>query len=177
MTASLGNPRVLRALLLDALRGCDDAVVASLGPFSSWRGLSLLWESGWLGEPRATARATAARIRKALREIAASRRSVGALGQAPSGSRVLLDGRVAAVRGEDLLLENPEGEPPLVLLESARRLTEPGRTAVAVADAVTVLGFADTVPDAAGAAGSPRGLPSRPAIRSGALRPLLLAVR
>jgi hypothetical protein len=160
-------PRALRALLLEAVRGVDGAVLEGLGPLGSFRALAALWATGWLGERKPTARATSAAIRHRLREIGAARRSLAQAALLPAGAVVLIEGRVVALSPLDL--DDDGGEmvrvppPPVRWIDS--RAPRQG-------DRVTLLGFVDRALDPSLPPRGPRQSPTRLLVRP-ALLPLV----
>jgi hypothetical protein len=154
--------------LLEALAGCDDRVLAGLGALGSWSALAALWEHGWLGAGKPSVRATCAEIRQRLREIARSRCSIAEVLAAPAGAVVCIEGTIAEIGEERVLVEDGSGESADLRPGEVRWL---GRRPAA-GERVTVLGFADSAVDPTRAARGPRALPRRAVIRAAGLPPV-----
>jgi hypothetical protein len=164
----------LRALLLEALRGCAPATVDGLGALATWPALVALWDAGWLGGSRASEAATIARVRRRLRVIAAARVSVAAVSTVKAGAVVCVTGEVGELRAPDeLLLADAAGDLALVALSDARWVGD--RRTPHVSDGITVLGFADRSLDTAARSPDPRRPPRRAVVRAGDL-PLVAAL-
>ena len=162
-----GYGRALRELLLEALEGCDEALLDRLGQLASWNAIIGLWEGGWLGAGKASLRATRAQVRQRLREIAESRRSIADLLSIESGTAVCVEGTVVEVTARDLVVDDGSGELGYARSEGAwwinpRLSPRPGHR-------VTLLGFADSEVDATRAPEGPRSLPRRVVIRAAGL--------
>jgi hypothetical protein len=159
-----GSPRALRALLLEAVRGSDGAVLAGLGSLSSFRALSALWQTGWLGGGQRSGRATSAEMRQRLREIGAARRTLAQAALLPAGAVALIEGRVVALSPLDL--DDGSGEiarvPPAPIHWIDRQAARQG-------DRVTLLGFVDRALDPTLPAPGPRQPASRVLVRSAQL--------
>jgi hypothetical protein len=164
---TVGGGRALRGLLLEGLRGCDDRVLAQLGPLASWRALATLWEMGWLGTGKSSVRATSAEIRQRLRQIAEARRSIADAAALAAGAPVCVQGDVTRASTAELMLEDNSGEPAFIPVAELRWIGQP--RAAAEGDRVTVLGFAHTELDPAQAPSAPRRLPQRVVIGAAAL--------
>lgn len=161
----------LRAMLFEALRGCDEAFIAGLGPLATWDALSALWAAGWLGSGRASLRSTAAEIRQHLREISSSVRRADALAPLPRGTLVCVSGVVRDAALEALVLDDDSGAEVLVRADTAALVggtPQVGGTALAV-------GLVDHILDPAAAA-APRRLPTRPVVSAGDARRVVVVV-
>jgi hypothetical protein len=160
-------------LLLEALRGCDDAVVAALGTLGRWEVLAAVYEEGWLGDEVGTTslRASAARVRGGLRRVAAARRSL-AEAVAGSGGEICVDARLVepGSGSADLTIDDDSGESAIVDAAAARVLGGE----LAAGDRVTVLGVLAVELDLAAAPAAPRRLPRRVVIRGAAERRLII---
>jgi hypothetical protein len=157
----------LRDLLLDSMRGCDDALLARLGTLASWNALVALWEGGWLGTRRLSGRATRAEIRQRLRTIAESRRSIAEVLGLPAGSPVCVEGTIVEATAEDLVVDDGSGE--LAQARSESGWWDNARLAPLPGDRVTLVGFADSEVDPRRAPEGPRTLPRRVVIRAAQL--------
>jgi hypothetical protein len=157
----------LRALLLEAMRGCDDALLARLGPLASWNALVALWEGGWLGAGKSSVRATCAQIRQRLRAIADSRQSIAAVLGLTAGTPVCIAGTIVEATAEDLVVDDGSGE--LARARSDGGWWDNARVAPLAGDRVTLVGFADSEVDLARAPDRPRALPRRVVIRAAQL--------
>jgi hypothetical protein len=167
-----GGARNLRALLLEALRGTDDRVTEGLGALASWQALVALWDSGWLGGGRTSARLAAADIRAHLRELASARRPITAVEHAALGELVCITGELLPTPFEDVLLvSDREGASIVVLVPVGTHFVG---GPLAIRDRVTVLGFADHEPDPDLARATPRGMPRRAIIRASSGTPVLV---
>jgi hypothetical protein len=162
--------RTLRALLL---RAAGDELLAPLGPWASFEGLTALWDAGWLsgGEvhPARAGRVTSARIRRQLRVIAGARRSIASAALLAAGAAALLEGTVAGLG--PLCLEDGSGERVWVPEPPAIFVGGPARAR----DRVTVLGFVDHQLDPGLPPRGPRQAPARLLIRPARL-PLVAMV-
>jgi hypothetical protein len=154
----------LRGLLLEATRGCDDALLARLGTLASWSALLALWEGGWLGAGKSSVRATCAQIRQRLRAIADSRHPIAALLSLPAGTPVCIEGTIVDAGADELIIDDGSGE-----RAHARSRTgwwDNARPGPQAGDRVTVVGFADSEVDPTRAPAGPRALPRRVVIRA-----------
>jgi hypothetical protein len=159
--------RALRAMLLEALEGCDEELLARLGPLASWNAIAGLWEGGWLGQGKSSPRATRAQVRQKLREIAAARRTIAEVPALPAGTMVCLEGAVVEVTPRDLVIEDGSGERAHARSEGAWWINP--RLSPREGDRVTVLGFVYSEVDETRAPRNPRELPRRVVIRAAAL--------
>jgi hypothetical protein len=162
-----GRGRALRELLLDALDGCDEALLHRLGQLASWNAIIGLWEGGWLGAGKASPRATRAQVRQRLREIADARRSIAELLNVQAGTVVCVEGTIVGVTAHDLIVDDGSGELGYARSEGAWWINP--RLVPVAGDRVTVLGFADSELDAAAVSEGPRSLPRRVVIRAAGL--------
>jgi uncharacterized protein YdeI (BOF family) len=162
-----GRARALRDLLLEALGGCDEALLERLGSLASWNAVAALWQGGWLGAGKSSMRATGAQIRRRLREIAQARRSIAEVLALPAGTPVCIEGTIIEATAHDLVVDDGSGELAYARSEDARWLSP--RLAPQAGDRVTVLGFADSEVDATRAPPGPRTLPRRVVLRAAGL--------
>lgn len=171
-----GSVRTLLALLLEALRGADDSVVDRLGALASWQGLMALADAGWLASGRGSVRYAAVEMRARLREIAAARRALASIERAAHGETICVTGEVTGSSGVDVaVVSDDAGASVLVDLTGARVVPQ---RPLSSGEQVTVVGFADSAPDAALTAISSRSLPRRPILRgSGATQLVVLRAR
>jgi hypothetical protein len=158
------SARDLRALLLEAVRGSDGAVLAGLGSLSSFRALSTLWQTGWLGGGKRSGRATSAGIRQRLREIGAARRRLAEAALLPAGAVALIEGRVVALSPLDL--DDDSGE---IARVPAGPIHWIDHQSACQGDRVTLLGFVDRALDPSLPAPGPRQPASRLLLRSAQL--------
>jgi hypothetical protein len=162
-----GYGRALRDLLLEALDGCDEALLDRLGQLATWNAIIGMWEGGWLGAGKSSPRATRAQVRQRLREIADARRSIADLLSVEAGTAVCVEGTIVEVTAYDLVVDDGSGELGYARSEGAWWINP--RLVPAVGDHVTLLGFADREVDASRAPESPRSLPRRVVIRAAGL--------
>jgi hypothetical protein len=162
-----GVARALRAVLLEALEGCDEELLARLGPLASWNAIAGLWEGGWLGQGKSSPRATRAQVRQKLKEIAGARRTIAEMVALPAGTMVFIDGIVVAVSARDLVVDDGSGERAYARSEAA--WWKNPRLSPREGARVSVLGFAYSELDESRAPRNPRELPRRVVIRSAAL--------
>jgi hypothetical protein len=160
-----GRATALRALLLEALEGCDERVLEGLGPFASWTALAVLHDSGWLGSGRRSLRAAAAQLRGRLREIAGARHPIAAALALPAGTPLLVGGNITAVSALDVVVADDSGESAHVRPGDVRWLSAVTPLA---GDPVTILGVVDSEVDPTCAPHGPRALPRRVVIRAAA---------
>ena len=158
------SARALRALLLEAVRGSDEAVLAGLGALSSFVALSALWQAGWLGGGKRPGRATSAEIRRRLREIGAARRTAAEAALLPAGAVALLEGNVVALSPLDL--DDGSGELARVGPGPVHWID---RQAARQGDRVTLLGFVECVLDPTQPPSGPRHAGRRLLVRSARL--------
>jgi hypothetical protein len=162
-----GYGRALRELLLEALDGCDEALLDRLGELATWNAIIGLWEGGWLGQGKSSPRATRAQVRQRLREIADARRSIAELLSIEAGTMVVVEGTVVEVTAYDLVVDDGSGELGYARSEGAWWINP--RLVPVAGDHVTLLGFADSEVDATRAPEGPRSLPRRVVIRAAGL--------
>jgi hypothetical protein len=162
-----GYGRALRELLLEALDGCDEALLDRLGQLATWNAIIGLWEGGWLGPGKSSARATRAQVRLRLREIADARRSIAELLSIEAGTVVVVEGTIVEVTAYDLVVDDGSGELGYARSEGAWWINP--RLVPLAGDHVTLLGFADSEVDATRAPEGPRSLPRRVVIRAAGL--------
>jgi hypothetical protein len=158
------SARALRAVLLEAVRGSDGVVLAGLGPLSSFRALSTLWQTGWLGGGKRSRRATSAGIRQHLRAIGAARRSLAEAALLPAGAIALIEARVVALSPLDL--DDDSGEIARVPPGPIHWIDD---QAARQGDRVTLLGFVDRALDPSLPAPGPRRAALRLLVRSARL--------
>jgi hypothetical protein len=157
----------LRELLLESMRGCDDALLARLGTLASWNAVLALWEGGWLGVGKPTLRATCAQVRQRLRIIADSRRPIVEVLALSAGTPVCVEGAIVEATAEDLVVDDGSGE--LARARSDSGWWDNARLAPLAGDRVTLVGFADSEVDPTRAPAGPRTLPRRVVIRAAQL--------
>jgi hypothetical protein len=181
--------------LLREIAASDPALGKGLARFATWQSLAAVLGTGWLPLPRRASAGTARIVRQRLR----------ALGAAPSGDKLPVDGEPVQVRGtcaslpgsagrgdlwraavvEDAqgLWAVDEGEDfllrgaggPTLVLAAGGRLVNAAR--LVPGDEVAVFGLADQAPDRLGLEGAPHGRGGFVrAIRSGPSHPLLVSV-
>ena len=162
-----GYGRALRELLLEALDGCDEALLDRLGQLASWNAIIGLWEGGWLGAGKSSPRATRAQVRQRLREIAEARRSIAEVRALDAGTVVCVEGNIVGVTAHDLIVDDGSGELGYARSEGAWWINP--RLSPQAGDRVTLLGFCDSEVDATRAPEGPRSLPRRVVIRAAGL--------
>jgi hypothetical protein len=162
-----GYGRALRELLLEALDGCDEALLDRLGQLATWNAIIGMWEGGWLGAGKSSPRATRAQVRQRLREIADARRSIADLLSMEAGTVVCVEGTIVEVTAYDLIVDDGSGELGYARSEGAWWINP--RLVPAVGDHVTLLGFSDSEVDVSRAPEGPRSLPRRVVIRAAGL--------
>jgi hypothetical protein len=162
-----GRAQALRDLLLEAVQGCDDALLERLGTLASWNALAALWEGGWLGPSHSSMRVSVAQARQQLRMLAAARRPIAQLLALPAGTAVVVEGDIVSVTPDDLVVDDRSGE--LAHARSTEEWWLNPRLVPMAGDRVTLVGFLDLEVDETRAPEHARALPRRVVIRAAAL--------